>query len=78
MNQIKIIWNKDYFKEKKPKTKKFLQMFTITAVGRFLRRFFNVRCRETNTELNHAWHKEIIQITEETPRQMGLYLDIVV
>lgn len=52
-------------------------MFTITAVSRFLRRFFKVRCRETNTELKHAWYEEIIQIPEETPRQMGLYLDLV-
>lgn len=53
-------------------------MFTITAVSRILRRFFKVRCRETNIELEHTWYEEMIQIHEETPRQMGLYLYLVV
>lgn len=46
--------------------------FKRESVSRFLRRFFKVRCRETNTELKHAWYEEIIQISEETPRQMVL------
>lgn len=72
MKKIKFIETKNIFY--------LYHMIEITAAScsRFLRRIFNVRSRETNEYVYDRHIEPFVQITEERPRQIGLYLDLVV